>query len=292
MAKSSNRLGSHVSIAGGVYNAPYNGRDAACDVIQIFTKSSNQWRAKALTDDDVEKFMAAQKETGVEVVCAHDSYLINLASPDDALYDKSYRAFVEEMQRCDLLGIPTLVMHPGSHVGSGEEAGLKKIADSFNRMFEIDPDGRVVVCLETTAGQGTNLGYSFEQLAGIIDMVEHKDRMGVCLDTCHIFAAGYGISTEKEYRATMREFDRVIGVDRLHIIHFNDSRREAGSRVDRHAHIGEGEIGAKPFGYFLNDPKLKGIPKILETPKKSADDDIRNLKLLRSLIKKKGKGKR
>jgi deoxyribonuclease-4 len=245
-----------------------------------------------LTDKDVEKFAAAQKETGIDVVCAHDSYLINLASPDEALYNKSYHAFFEEMQRCDLLGIPTLVMHPGSHVGSGEDAGLKRIAEAFNRMFETDPDGSVTVCLETTAGQGTNLGYRFEHLAHIIDMVGNKDRMTVCLDTCHIFTAGYGISTKREYRATIKQFDDVIGLDRLRIIHVNDSRREAGSKVDRHAHIGEGEIGAEPFGYFLNDPKLKKIPKILETPKTSPADDRKNLKVLRSLITSKRKGMR
>lgn len=278
-------LGAHVSISGGVFNAPYNGREATCDVVQIFTKSSNQWKAKALTDDDRDKFAAAQKETGVAVVCAHDSYLVNLASPDPELNQKSYDSFLDEMRRCDFLGVPNLVMHPGSHVGSGEAAGLKKIADSFNRMFDTDPDGKVKICLETTAGQGTNLGYSFEQLAQIIDLVGDKGRMGICLDTCHIFAAGYPISTEPEYKSTIEKFDAVLGLERLRIIHFNDSKREFGSRVDRHDDIGKGQIGLEPFGFFLNDRHLAEIPKILETPKESAAEDIANLKILRSLIK-------
>lgn len=280
-------LGAHVSISGGVYNAPYNGKDATCDAVQIFTSSSNQWHAKTLTDDDAEKFMAAQTETGVRVACAHDSYLINLASPDPTLYEKSCDAFFEEMKRCDLLSISNLVMHPGSHVGSGEKAGLEKITASFNRMFAADPDGKVTVCLETTAGQGTNLGYRFEQLAEIIDLVENKDRMGICLDTCHIFAAGYPIKTETDYQATIGQFDHILGLARLKIIHMNDSLKDFGSHVDRHQHIGQGFIGKEPFGFFLNDRRLALIPKILETPKESAAEDIANLKILRSLIKTK-----
>ena len=278
-------LGAHVSISGGVQNAPHNGREATCDVVQIFTKSSNQWRAKPLVADDATQLQAAQKETGVTVACAHDSYLINLASPDPALYQKSHEAFFEEMQRCDFLGIANLVMHPGSHVGSGQEAGLKRIAESFNRMFDADPKGRVTICLETTAGQGTNLGYTFEQLAQIIALVDNQDRMGVCLDTCHLFAAGYPFHTESEYKATMKRFDDILGLGRLRIIHINDSKKTFGSKVDRHEHIGQGEIGIEPFGFFLNDRRLAKIPKILETPKESAAEDIANLKVLRSLIK-------
>jgi deoxyribonuclease-4 len=285
------KFGAHMSISGGVYNAPYRGKEATCDVIQIFTKSSNQWRAKPLTDEDVEKFMQAQKETGVIVACAHDSYLINLASPKDDLFKKSYNAFAEEMHRCDLLGIPNLVMHPGSHVGSGEEAGLKKIAEAFNKMIDANPDGKVTICLETTAGQGTNLGHKFEHLAEIIDMVEAKERMGICLDTCHIFAAGYSYNTEKEYRATMKKFDEILGIKNLKIIHTNDSKKDFGTRVDRHEHIGQGFIGKNPIGFFVNDRRLSKAPMILETPKESAEEDIANLKVLRSLVKKK-KGKR
>ncbi len=280
-------LGAHVSIAGGVFNAPHNGKEATCEVIQIFTKSANQWKSKRLSDKEARMLDEAQEETGVEVVCAHDSYLINLASPDDALFMKSYNAFLEEMQRCDFLNIPNLVMHPGSHVGSGEEAGLKKMGEAFNRLFDADPDGKVTICLETTAGQGTNLGYTFDQLAEIIDMVENKDRLGICLDTCHIFAAGYPISTEKDCKATIKSFDDILGLNRLKIMHFNDSKKDFGSRVDRHEHIGQGFIGEQAFTYFLNDSRLAKVPKILETPKTSAAEDIANLTLLRSLIRKK-----
>ena len=279
-------LGAHVSIAGGVYKAPANGKEALCEVVQIFTKSSNQWRAKELTDEDATRFEAAQKETGVRVVCAHDSYLINLASPDSTLYDRSCEAFTVEMARCDFLGIENLVMHPGSHVGSGEETGLKRIAEAFNRIIGGDPSGRVTICLENTAGQGTNLGYRFDQLAQIIDMVENRDRFGICLDTCHTYASGYDIKSESSYRKTMKAFDEIIGLDRLRIIHFNDTKKDLSSRVDRHEHIGQGFLGQEPFGFFLNDRRLKQIPKILETPKDSAAEDIANLKTLRALIKK------
>ncbi len=282
-------LGAHMSISGGVFNAPINGLEATCEVIQIFSKSNNQWKAKPLTDEDVQKFLEAQKSTGVKVACVHDSYLINLASPKDDLYKKSCDAFAEEMKRCDILGVENLVMHPGSHVGEGEEYGLKRVAEAFNSIIDSTPDSKVTICIETTAGQGTNLGYTFEHIAQIIDMVEAKDRFGVCMDTCHIFAAGYPISTEKEYKATIKKFNDIVGLDRLRIMHINDSKKEAGSRVDRHEHIGQGFIGLEPFGFFVNDRRLKKVPMILETPKKSAAEDIENLNVLRSLIKKKAK---
>lgn len=280
-------LGAHMSIAGGVYNAVLDGKKATCDTIQIFTKSSNQWRAKPLTDEEVERFFAEQENTGVTVSCAHDSYLINLGSPDEELYKKSFEAFMVELERCDILKIPNLVMHPGSHVGSGEEVGLKRIANAFNMLFDKLPDNKITVCLETTAGQGSNLGYKFEQLAEIIEMVEDKERVGICLDTCHIFAAGYPIQKEEEYKATMKEFDRILGLVRLKIIHFNDSKKGLGSKVDRHTHIGQGELGLEPFRHIMNDKRLQKIPKILETPKgDELLEDIENLKVLRSLVKK------
>jgi len=281
-------LGSHMSIAGGVFNAPVLGQKATCDVIQVFTKSSNQWKAKPLTDEDIKKFFDAQKETGVRAVCAHDSYLINLASPDKELHQKSYDAFKIELERCHILKIPYLVMHPGSHVGSGEESGLKKMAESFNRLFDELPENKTIVCQETTAGQGTNLGYKFEHLAKIVDMVEDKKRMKVCLDTCHIFAAGYPLQDEKDYKKTMKEFNQILGLKNLKVIHISDSKKPFGSRVDRHEHIGEGYLGLDPFRHVMNDNRLKKIPKILETPKgQDAAEDIENLKKLRSLIQEK-----
>lgn len=278
-------LGAHVSIAGGLHNAPHNGKAATCEVVQIFTRSRNQWRGRRLLPGEIERFREAQEETKVKVVCAHDIYLINLASPDNAVFRKSLNALLDEMKRCDLLGIPLLVAHPGSHVGSGEGTGLRRIAEGLNRVFDRYPDGRVTICLETTAGQGSSLGHRFEHLADILGRVEDEDRIGVCLDTCHIFAAGYPISTPAGYRATLRSFDHILGLERLRIIHLNDSKKGIGSRVDRHENIGGGCIGKEPFGFFLNDRRLSRIPKILETPKKSPRDDRINLKRLRSLLR-------
>jgi deoxyribonuclease-4 len=278
-------LGAHVSIAGGLHRAPHNGKAATCEVVQIFTRSRNQWRAKKLLVRDVRKFREAQEETAVRVVCAHDSYLINLASPDKDLFRKSCNALLEEMKRCDLLGIPILVAHPGSHVGSGETRGLRRIAEALNRVFDRSPGGTVKICLETTAGQGSALGHRFEQLAAILDQVEDDVRLDICLDTCHIFAAGYPMKTRAGYRATMKAFDHILGLERLRIIHMNDSKKGFASRIDRHEHIGRGCIGKDPFGFFLNDRRLANIPKILETPKASPLDDRRNLRRLRSLVK-------
>lgn len=281
-------LGAHMSIAGGVHNCFDHGEHFKCTTIQIFTKNASQWRAKPLTDTEIDKFKERQKQTKISPVVAHDSYLINLGSNDKALLQKSKEAFLVEIERCELLGIPYLVMHPGSHTGAGEEIGLKTIADSLSWLHHKSPETKVMICLETTAGQGTNLGYRFEQIADIIELSDSPERLGVCLDTCHIFAAGYDIRTERAYKKTMREFNSVIGLKRLKVIHFNDCKKELGSRVDRHAHIGKGFIGVEPFGFFMNDRRLAKIPKILETPKGddgSADD--RNLAILRNLVKEK-----
>jgi len=279
-------FGAHESIAGGVFNAVIRGRKATCDTIQIFNKSSNQWRAKELETDVVDEFFRRIEETGVTVSVSHTSYLINIASPDPALNKKSYLALKEEMERCEILKIPNLVFHPGSHVGSGEETGMDKIATNINKLFTDLPDGTVRLLLETTAGQGSNLGYSFEQLALMIDKVDDKSRVGVCLDTCHIFAAGYPITDPKDYKKTMKQFDDIIGLNNLYIIHANDSLREFGTRKDRHEHIGKGHIGLEAFRNFVNDKRLKNIPMILETPKdEELTEDIENLKVLRSLVK-------
>jgi deoxyribonuclease-4 len=279
-------LGAHMSISGGVFNAVLDGKKATCDTIQIFTKASNQWKAKPLSDDEITRFFDEQKNTGVSVACAHDSYLINLASPDKELFQKSLESFQVELERCDILRIPYLVMHPGSHVGSGEDVGLKKIAGAFNELFNRLPANKTIVCLETTAGQGTNLGYKFEQLARIIELVDDKSRLGICLDTCHIFASGYRIQKEADYLATMKEFDKILGLERLKVIHFNDSKKGLGSKVDRHEHIGQGALGLEPFRHIMNDKRLIKTPKILETPKgEELLEDIENLKILRSLIR-------
>ncbi|MDF1545997.1 MAG: deoxyribonuclease IV [bacterium] len=280
-------FGAHESIAGGVFNAPERGKKATCDTIQMFNKSNSQWRAKKLESKEIDKYFAAIEETGVTVSTSHTAYLINIASPDPALNEKSYNALKEEMERCELLKIPNLVMHPGSHVGSGEEAGLDRIAENVNKLLTELKDNHVTLLLETTAGQGSNLGYTFEQLAYIIDRVEADEYLGVCLDTCHIFAAGYPISDPEDYQVTMKMFDDVIGLDRLRIIHMNDSKREFGSRKDRHEAIGEGFIGVEAFRNIVNDERLKNVPLILETPKEEELlEDVENLKLLRSLVEK------
>ncbi len=280
-------FGAHESIAGGVFNAIERGKKATCDTIQMFNKSNNQWRAKKLATDEIDKFFAAIEETGVDVAVSHTSYLINIASPDSDLSEKSRNSLKDEMERCELLRIPNLVMHPGSHVGSGEEVGLNRISENINRMFGELNDNNVTLLLEATAGQGSNLGYTFEQLAYIIDTIDNKDKMGVCIDTCHIFAAGYPLVKASDYKATMKNFDDVLGIDRLKIIHMNDSKKEFGSKRDRHEHIGKGFIGLEGFANFVNDKRLKSVPMIIETPK--GDDlaeDIENLKVLRGLVKK------
>ncbi|MEE9555200.1 MAG: deoxyribonuclease IV [candidate division Zixibacteria bacterium] len=280
-------LGAHMSIAGGVYNAFARGESVGCDTIQIFTKSSNQWKAKELTDEDLEKYHSEQKRTKIGPVIAHDSYLINLGSPDPALIKKSREAFLVEMERCEMLKIPYLVTHPGSHLSKGEEWGVKRIAESISWLHEQTDGFNVKIALETTAGQGTNLGYRFEQIGSMIEQAETPERLAVCLDTCHIFTAGYDITTEQTYKQTISEFDRIIGLDRLAVIHFNDAKKGLGSRIDRHEHLGKGEIGKKAFGFFMRDKRLARIPKLLETPK--GDDgemDKVNLGLLRKLAKK------
>lgn len=280
-------FGAHESISGGIFNAVERGHRATCDTIQMFNKSNNQWRAKKLEKKEIDQFFDAIESTGVTVSVSHTSYLINIASPEPALNEKSYKSLKEEMERCELLKIPNLVMHPGSHVGSGEEAGMNTLADRINRMFDQLGENSVTLLLEATAGQGTNLGYSFEQLAYMIDKIENDDKVGVCLDTCHIFAAGYAIVEPKDYKATIEKFDDILGLKKLKIIHMNDSKKELGSKRDRHEHIGKGFIGLKGFTNFVNDKRLSKIPMIIETPKgEDLTEDIENLKILRGLVKK------
>ena len=282
-------LGAHMSIAGGLDRAIMRGADVGCDAIQVFTKSSNQWRAKPLSDEDVSRFRSAQIEKGISPVVAHDSYLINLASPDDLLYQRSIAAFGEELDRCELLGIPYLVTHPGSHVGSGEEAGIARIALALNQIFSLRPVQRVKVLLETTAGQGNSVGHRFEHLRAIIDRVHESDRVAVCIDTCHIFAAGYDLRTERGYHDVISEFDRIVGVGLVRAFHINDCKKDLGCRVDRHEHIGKGFLGVDAFRWLMNDSRFDGIPMLLETPKgDDCAEDLENLAVLRGLVAAKG----
>ena len=277
-----------MSIAGGVVHALRRGKEIGCDVIQLFTKNANQWCAKPLDPSAIEAFHQARDETGINPIAAHDSYLINLASPDEGLYKRSLEALWEEMQRAEALGISYLVMHPGSHRGSGEEEGLYRIARGVNLLHYRGPDMQIQILLETTAGQGATLGYRFEHFARVIEMVEEDTRIGICLDTCHCFAAGYDISTAEGYEATIGALDRIIGLDRLKLIHLNDSKGAVGTKRDRHEHIGQGHLGMEPFRLLLRDKRLADLPFILETPKgknpAGEDWDVVNLRLLRGLL--------
>ena len=275
-----------MSIAGGLDKAPLRGKQVGCDTIQVFTKSNRQWRAKRLTDQEVEAFKSNLAATGIGPVVAHDCYLVNLAAPRRDVWKKSVGAFRVELERAERLGIPFLVTHPGSHAGAGEAEGMRRVAEAVNELHASLPGARVRILLETTAGQGNSLGYRFEQLALILTKVEQAARVGICLDTCHVFAAGYDIRTPDGYRKALEELEACLGLERLQAIHLNDSKGGLGCRVDRHEHIGEGRLGLAPFRRLLNDPRLRRVPMILETPK---DDDFitadrRNLTRLRRLL--------
>jgi deoxyribonuclease-4 len=277
-------LGAHMSIAGGHALAIDRATTFEMTACQIFTKNANQWVAKPIAPEAADGFRARVAESDVAFVVAHDSYLINLATPDDTLWERSAAAFRDELERCALLGVPCLVTHPGAHMGSGVEEGVRRVAEALNRLFDELPDANVTVLLETTAGQGTTLGRNFEELAGILELVEDQDRVAVCFDTCHVFAAGYDIRDEVTYTETMQAFDDVIGLARLRVFHLNDSKKGLGSHVDRHAHIGEGELGSEAFRLLLNDARFADLPGILETPKDDDEEgDRRNMATLRGL---------
>jgi deoxyribonuclease IV len=275
-------IGAHMSIAEGFFNSLYFGKEVGCTTIQIFTKSANQWKAKELTDEDVDKFKLAQKETGISPVVGHDSYLINAGTSDKELLQKSRETLLLELTRAEKLGLPYLVMHPGSN--PDEKIGIKRIAESLSWVHSKSKNFKVKICLEATAGQGSSIGYKFEQIAQIIDSAEESQRIGVCYDTAHTFAAGYDIRNKKVYEATFKLFDKVIGLNRLKAFHINDSKKDFGTRVDRHEHIGKGFIGLEAFRLILNDKRFEKIPKILETPKEDGWDK-KNLTTLRSLYK-------
>ncbi len=279
------RLGAHVSIGGGVSNAFQRGLDIGCGAIQIFSKNQSQWAGKLLEETEIEAYREEQERTGIKPVIIHDSYLINLCAPEKENYRKSINAFTDEVERAETLNVPYLNFHPGSHLGKGEDWGLKKIAESLNKIIDKFPDMTTKLLLENTAGQGTNLGYRFEHLREIIDMIDRKEVMGVCIDTAHTFAAGYDIRTEKAYEKTIRELDSIIGTDLVKAFHLNDSKKEYQSRVDRHENIGEGFIGKTAFEQIVNDPRFNSIPLILETPG-GEDSFKKNLKILKKMIKK------
>jgi deoxyribonuclease IV len=278
-------LGAHMSIAGGVDKSLLLGKTVNCEAIQIFTKSSRQWASSPYTKEEIAAFARNRTETGINTVIAHDSYLLNLGSPENQLRQKSVAAFIDELERCETLAIPNLVAHPGAHVGAGEEEGIKTIARSIDEIHAACPGYKVRVTLEITAGQGSNLGYRFEQIGRMFDATRENDRLRVCFDTQHAFAAGYDIRTREGYERTFVEFDQAIGLDQLAAFHLNDSKKELNSRVDRHEHIGKGHLGLEAFRLLLNDARFWGLPMCLETPKgPDLDEDRQNLALLRSLI--------
>jgi deoxyribonuclease-4 len=312
-------LGAHQSIAGGYHKAVEIGAATGCEVIQIFTKNTNQWRGRPISPQEAQQFCAAVAAAGIACPLAHDSYLINLASPDETLWKKSIEALVDEVQRAAVLGIPWVVCHPGAYTTTSEAEGLKRIVAALDEVLGQStrhrapcthgrsaarpiPKKRIAktadgtrsvpatitgILLETTAGQGTTLGWRFEHLAAILAGVQDNSRLGVCFDTCHVFAAGYKISTQSDYRATMKQFDKIVGLDRIRAFHLNDSVKDCGSRVDRHAHIGGGKIGPEAFGWLLRDRRFRNVPMVLETPKGKAngeDCDVINLRKLREFV--------
>jgi deoxyribonuclease IV len=279
-------LGAHQSIEGGYYRAVERAHVAGCDCVQLFTKNTNQWAARDITRDDARRFRESLDKLGIIHPIAHDSYLINLASPDPGLWQRSVEAFVVELRRADMLGIPYVVTHPGAYTTGSEEGGLQNVIRAIDEAHEQLGAVQARYLLETTAGQGTSLGWRFEQIGQILNGVRQPDRLGVCFDTCHVFAAGYAFGTPQEYKTTMAAFDQSIGLERIRAFHLNDSRRERGSRVDRHEHIGQGHLGLEPFRLLLADRRFRKVPMYLETPKgqeNGTDYDVTNLRLLRGL---------
>ncbi len=278
-------LGAHMSIAGGVDKAIERGASLSCTAIQVFTKNANQWQGRPLRPEEIGTFLALRFKSKISKVIAHDSYLINLATSHPDLREKSINALIGEMERCKALEIPCIVIHPGAHLEAGEETGIRNIAASLDTVLQRTEGWGVAIALETTAGQGTSIGYRFEHLRQIRDGVRDKDRIKTCIDTCHLFAAGYNISTPEEYHQVMSDFDRTVGLDSVVCLHINDSKKGLGSRVDRHEQIGKGHIGIRAFQLLMNDKRFKKIPRIIETPKgKEMEEDRVNLALLKSLV--------
>jgi deoxyribonuclease-4 len=290
------RLGAHLSISGGLPRAVDRAVASRCEALQIFTKSAGQWRARVIPVDVIVLFRRRVADTGIHPVIAHNSYLINIAAAAPALREQSLAALLEEYDRADALGLQGLVMHPGSFTTGTEAEGLRLIASGLRALLRTRRRATPLILLEHTAGQGTNLGHRFEHLAEIIEGLDGSPRVGVCLDTCHLLTAGYDICSEEGYVQTFREFDRLVGLDRLKAFHLNDSKRPCGSRVDRHEHIGKGCLGLEPFRRILTDPRFTGLPMLLETPKLDTPEsrrrsdldpwDARNLRTLRRLMRK------
>ena len=279
-------LGAHFSIAKGLHHALLEAEQYGCSALQLFTKNSSAWKERSLLPEEKERFIQVKIKTGIEQIASHTSYLINLAADDQKKQALSCHALEMELIRSSQLCIPYVVLHPGSHMGQGEEAGIRKIAENVNKIFDKNPDLKPRLLFETTAGQGTSIGHRFEQIASIMDRIQNRGRVGVCLDTSHVFAAGYVIRTESAYHKTIHHFDSTVGLKQIFVIHLNDSKKELGTRVDRHENIGEGTIGNAAFAYIMNDRRFRKVPKIIETPKEKGgqDSDRINLDRLRSFL--------
>lgn len=280
-------IGAHMSIEGGVHFAIQRGESIGCKTIQLFTKNNTRWNAPPLEEEESRIFRELSSKTNILPIIAHSSYLINLSAQDKKVLIRSHYALMDEMLRCEMLGIKHIVIHPGYHGGAGIEQGLKKIALSIDMVYEKLPNIDVSITLETTAGQGTSIGFRFEHLREVIDNSNYKEKISVCIDTAHIFEAGYDIRSYDKYNETMNEFCEIIGLKNLKVIHINDSKTTLGSNVDRHEHIGKGKIGIDAFSFIMNDKRLANIPKILETPKgEDLKEDIENIDILKNLVDK------
>jgi len=284
------RLGAHESISGGIHKSFERCVSDGGECMQIFTKNANQWKGKKLTEEDKKKFIEERKRTNIYPVAAHDSYLINLAEPKEEKWNRAKEAFIEEAQRASFLELEMLIFHPGGHLGSGEKAGIQRVSQAISETLERMNGWHVELCIETTAGQGSSLGCTFEQINSIIEMV-HKTtgkKPSVCFDTCHTFAAGYDIRSASSFENVLKTFDNIIGLDRLKVFHLNDSKKGLGSRIDRHENIGKGEIGIEAFNFLVNERRFESLPGILETPPLPSGEEsfALNLKILKNLRKK------
>ena len=281
------KLGAHVSVAGGFERAIDRGEEIGCDTIEIFTKNNRQWNGAPLQASTVVRFLKRRKQSRINPIFAHASYLINLCSPNESIREKSVDALVDEVKRADALNLPLVVLHPGSHGGMGIDHGLTQIAEGLKQVVDRTHRSETRIALETMAGQGTNLGAAFEHLARLFELVDVEHRLCVCLDSCHVFAAGYEIRTQDEFHKTVETFDKIIGLQRLAAIHLNDSQYGFGEQKDRHEHIGQGKIGLDGFLFFVNDNRLNHLPMIIETPKEDSPvkNDRKNLRVLRDLVK-------
>ena len=286
-------MGAHVSIAGGFEKAIERALRVGCDTAQIFSKSNNQWAAPEIKPEDAKRFREAAKQSGIGPLFSHTAYLINVGSPEKEAWEKSQDALKVEVERATVLGLAFIVLHPGSHKETNEADCLKRIGDAVAWVVDKTAGSTVKVLYEIAAGQGSAVGYSFEHLRDLLKLTDCPSRTGICIDTCHMFAAGYDIRTEAAYEKTFQDFDQIVGIRNVKAVHLNDSKKEIGCRVDRHEHIGKGCIGIEAFRCLMNDGRLREVPMVLETPKdeETLAEDVENLKVLRSLIGKNGRSR-